>query len=97
MDWTMVASVLVALLLWPVVMVSAGALIVLTAATVFRGRWREIRNRHMGRCRQMCDRAGLAATTAGPTATKSCQERRSSRKEVGRRCTTETWVQDTGS
>lgn len=72
MDWTIVVSVLVALLLWPVVLASLAALMFLTAAAALRGRIRGLMDRKFGQCKRMCN-PGELATAAGPATPKSCQ------------------------
>ncbi len=50
MDWTIVVSVLVALLLWPLVVVSLAALIMLPIVAVLRGRSQRIMAGMMSAC-----------------------------------------------
>lgn len=71
MDWTIVVSVLVALLLFPVALTFVGALVFLTATTVFRGRVREFKG-HLARCKRMCD-SEERATTCAAGESASCQ------------------------
>ena len=73
MDWTIVVSVLVALLLWPVVMASVGAAVFLTAAVALRGRILGLMDGKFAQCRQMCNPGEPATLAAGPAAPKSCQ------------------------
>lgn len=63
MDWTTVVSVLVALLLWPVVLASVGALVFLPIAAIFRGRLHGLMEQKMAHCKEMFN--SLAPVTAG--------------------------------
>lgn len=54
MDWTIVVSVLVALLLVPAIMVVLGGLAFLTGATVLRGRLQGFMQQRMAHCKEMC-------------------------------------------
>lgn len=65
MDWTIVVSVLLALLLWPVVLASVGALVFLTAATLLRGRFQGLIERKMAHCMQMFSAREPEAAAAG--------------------------------
>lgn len=71
MDWTIVVSVLVALLLWPVVLGSVVALVGLTAATLFRGRVQGVMAEKMAHCKEMFSSRD-AATAVGPTVGSCC-------------------------
>ena len=62
MDWTIVVSVLVALLLVPLVLAVFGGLVIAIAATVFRHRLPALRE-HAERCKEMC--AGAFGGAAG--------------------------------
>lgn len=73
MDWTIVVSVLVALLLWPVVVASVAAVTFLTAATVLRSRLRGLMDRKVAHCKQMCSPGGPVTTAATPAAPESCR------------------------
>lgn len=69
MDWTIVASVLVALLLWPVVLGSVVALAGLTGATLLRGRIQSFKEQKLAHCKEMFSSwapATSAADAAGP-------------------------------
>lgn len=67
MDWTIVVSVLAALLLWLVVLASLGALVFLTVAAVFRGRIQGLMEQKMAQCKQMFSSwAPAAAAAPGP-------------------------------
>ena len=70
MDWTIVASVLVALLLWPVVLMSVGAIVFLTVGTVLRGRMRGLMESKMAHCKEMF--RSREVTTAASAAAGSC-------------------------
>ena len=72
MDWTIVASVLVALLLWPVVLVSVGALVFLPVAAVLRGRFHRLIEQKMAHCRQIFNSWEPATARAGPAAPDPC-------------------------
>ncbi len=72
MDWTIVVSVLVALLLWPVVMGSAAALVGLTAATLFRGRIRNLKDQKMAHCKEMFSSWAPATAAAGVAGSPPC-------------------------
>ena len=71
MDWTIVVSVLVALLIWPVVLGSVVALVGITAATLFRGRVKGLMEEKMAHCKEMFS-SHDAATTVGPTVGSCC-------------------------
>lgn len=72
MDWTIVVSVLVALLLFPVILAFIGGLVFLTAFTVLRGRVQRLMEGKMDQCKQMFSSAGEATTADGPAAPKGC-------------------------
>lgn len=65
MDWSIVVSVLVALLLWPAALAVTAALVILPTAVVFRARLRGLMDRKFAHCRQMCG-AGEPRTAACP-------------------------------
>ena len=52
MDWTIVISVLVALLLWVLALVLIAAAVVMTAFTVLRGRTERVAGRMMETCQE---------------------------------------------
>jgi hypothetical protein len=62
MDWTIVASVLVALLLWPFVLGSVVALAGLTGATLLRGRIQSFKEQKLAHCKEM-----FSSWAPGPT------------------------------
>ena len=69
MDWTIVTSVLVALLLVPVAIALVGALMFLTSAVALRGRLRGLMGRAFAHCQRMCNPEELitrAVTCASP-------------------------------
>ena len=70
MDWTIVASVLVALLLWPVVLMSMSALVFLTVGTVLRARVQGLMESKMAHCKEMF--RSREVTTAASPAVGSC-------------------------
>lgn len=72
MDWTIVVSVLVALLLWPVVLGSVAALVGITAAAVFRGRLERIKEQKMAHCKEMFNSWAPATAGANPGEAGPC-------------------------
>lgn len=72
MDWTIVVSVLVALLLWPVVLGSVVALVGITAATVFRGRVKGLMEEKMAHCKEMFSSWAPASAAAGVAGSAPC-------------------------
>lgn len=71
MDWTIVVSVLVALLIWPAILGAAVVLVGIPAATIFRGRFRGLMEAKMAHCNEMFSSRHPAAT-AGRTAGSCC-------------------------
>lgn len=71
MDWTIVVSVLAALLLWLGVVGSLGALVILTVAAVFRGRIQRLMEQKMAQCKEMVS-SWTPAVAAAPAASGSC-------------------------
>ena len=72
MDWTIVVSVLVALLLWPVVMASAVSLMILPVAAVFRGRLQRLKQQKMAQCKEMFNSSAAATAGDNPDALVPC-------------------------
>jgi hypothetical protein len=72
MDWTIVVSVLVALLLWPVVLASVAAVLFLPVAVVLRGRFRRLMETKMEQCKEMFGSRTSTAAEAGSTGPEAC-------------------------
>jgi hypothetical protein len=68
MDWTIVVSVLAALLLFPLVIALVGGTIFLAAATLFRGRLKGMKG-HAAKCMEVCGSGG----TANPPQSEPCR------------------------
>ena len=70
MDWTIVVSVLVALLLWLAVLASVVALVFIPITAVFRGRVRGLMESNMAHCKEMF--RSREVTAAASPALGSC-------------------------
>jgi hypothetical protein len=71
-DWTIVVSVLVALLLMLLVIASLSGIVFLTAATVLRGRFQRLMEQKMAHCKEMFNSWVPATAGAGSTAPEPC-------------------------
>lgn len=72
MDWTIVGSVLVALLLWPLILGSVVALVAVTAGTVLRGRIQGLMEQKMAHCKEMFSSWAPATAAAGAAGPAPC-------------------------